>query len=121
MSQWVRLCAVGEAPAIGALKESSAGGVAVCLANLDGKLHAVSNVCPHRGAPLAEGWIEDGKLVCPWHSWTFDLNTGCAEYPEGEKVETFPLRIEGSDVEIELESTESGVSLTPSARPDRIK
>lgn len=103
MPQWVRLCAVSEAPAEGTVKEAEASGRTVCLANVDGKLHALGNVCPHRGAPLGQGWIEDGKLVCPWHSWTFELASGCAEYPEGEKVEVFPLRIEGTEVEIELD------------------
>lgn len=102
MPQWVKLCDVGEAPAEGTVREADAGGVAVCLANIDGKLHAVGNICPHRGAPLAEGWIENGNLVCPWHGWTFHLNTGCAEYPEGEKIDVFPLQIEGSDVLVEI-------------------
>jgi nitrite reductase (NADH) small subunit len=101
--QWVRLCSLKEAPISGAVQEAAANGVAVCLANLDGQLHALGNVCPHRGAPLAEGWIEDGKLVCPWHAWIFDLNTGCAEYPEGEKINVFQLRIDGDDVQIVVE------------------
>lgn len=103
MSQWVRLCSLTEAPRSGTVKEAVATGVSFCLANLEGKLHATGNVCPHRGAPLAEGWIENGKLVCPWHAWTFDLNTGCTDSPEGEKVSVFPLRIEGEDVQVEVE------------------
>ena len=103
MSQWVRLCAVGEAPAAGTVKEAEAAGTTVCLANVGGRLHALGNVCPHRGGPLGQGWIEDGKLLCPWHSWTFNVETGRADYPEGEKVEVFPLRVDGEDVQIQLE------------------
>jgi nitrite reductase/ring-hydroxylating ferredoxin subunit len=32
--------------------------------------------CPHRGGPLAEGIIRDGSLVCPWHWYAFDLDSG---------------------------------------------
>lgn len=102
MSQWVRLCAVGEAPAPGTVKEAQAGEQMICLANVAGKLHALSNVCPHRGAPLGQGWIESGKLLCAWHAWTFNVETGQADYPEDEKIAVFPLRIEGDDVQVEL-------------------
>ena len=103
MAEWVRLCGLNEAPGEGKLVAAEARGVAICLARLDGQLAAVDNACPHRRAPLAEGWIEAGKLVCPWHSWSFDLNTGAAEYPEGEKVEVFQLKVEGEDVLVDMQ------------------
>ena len=103
MLQWVRLCALAEAPADGQVMEAETGGVAVCLANVKGKLSAVDNWCPHRRGPLGQGWIEGNAVVCPWHSWTFDLNTGEAEYPVQERVAVFPLRVDGDDVLIELE------------------
>lgn len=101
MANWVRLCAVAEAPAPGEAKEVDAQGVALCLASADGQLAAVDNVCPHRGGPLAEGWLEEGRIVCPWHAWGFDLKTGiCAE--ERSQVKVYPLQVEGSDVLVNL-------------------
>lgn len=60
--------------------------------NVDGRLHAVRNVCPHHGAPLCRGTLsgtmlpsdpgeyhfgmQDQVLRCPWHGWEFDLTTG---------------------------------------------
>ncbi len=41
-----------------------------------GKVHVLDGTCPHRGAPLAEGWVSDGCLVCPWHGWAFELKSG---------------------------------------------
>ncbi len=29
--------------------------------------------CPHQGAPMEKGYVEDGKLVCGWHGCKFDL------------------------------------------------
>jgi Domain of unknown function (DUF5914)/Rieske [2Fe-2S] domain len=36
----------------------------------DGPLHAASAICPHMGAHLGEGKVENGCLVCPWHGLT---------------------------------------------------
>lgn len=33
----------------------------------DGALRVAPNDCPHMGAPLSAGRVEDGCLVCPWH------------------------------------------------------
>ncbi len=103
MAQWVRLCSVAEAPKPGQAIEADAAGVALCLANVNGELGALDNWCPHRRGPLGQGWIEGESVVCPWHSWTFNLKTGIAEYPVHERVAVFPLRIEGDDLLVEIE------------------
>ena len=103
MAKWVRLCGLAEAPAVGLVAEVEVEGVAVCLANVNGELSALDNVCPHREGPLGQGWLEGEAVVCPWHSWTFRVKTGLAEYPVSERVEVFPLRVEGEDVLVDIE------------------
>jgi len=98
VAQWVRLCGVGEAPAEGQVMEAGD----VCLARVDGQLSALDNWCPHRRGPLGQGWIEGKAVVCPWHSWTFDLATGEAEFPVNERVKVFPVRIYGTDVLVDV-------------------
>ena len=102
MAQWVRVCGVAEAPAEGNVMEAEAEGVMICLARVHGSLAAVDNACPHRQGPLSEGWIEGGAVVCPWHSWAFDLQTGVAEPPERATVTVYPVRVEGEDVLVEI-------------------
>ena len=46
----------------------------IAIHNLDGEYFAISNVCPHAGAPLSQGFIENGRLTCPWHGWSFPLS-----------------------------------------------
>ena len=41
-----------------------------------GGLFATQAECPHRNAPLCEGIVGGTTLVCPFHSWKFDLQTG---------------------------------------------
>jgi nitrite reductase (NADH) small subunit len=102
MPQWVKLCTLTEAPAPNRVREAEAEGIAICLANLHGELSALDNWCPHRRGPLGQGWIENDAVICPWHSWAFNPKTGKADYPDNEKVATFPLCIEGDDVLIDI-------------------
>jgi nitrite reductase (NADH) small subunit len=102
VAQWVRLCGVAEAPGVGMVTEAEVDGVGVCLANVNGELSALDNVCPHRQGPLGQGWIEGEAVVCPWHSWAFAVKTGLATYPEKERVAVFPLRIEGENVLVDI-------------------
>ena len=102
MSEWVRICSANDAPGTGQVVQAEARGVAVCLANVEGRLSALDNWCPHRRGPLGEGWIEGKSVVCPWHCWAFDTETGEALPPENAKVQVFPVKVEGEDVLVDL-------------------
>lgn len=102
MAEWVRLCSLAEAPASGQVTEKEAHGVAVCLANVEGKLSALDNWCPHRRGPLGQGWLEGNAVVCPWHSWTFDLETGDALPPDRGHVDVLAVKVQGEDVFVDL-------------------
>jgi nitrite reductase (NADH) small subunit len=102
VAQWVRLCGLAEAPPAGKVLEAEVEGIGICLANVNGELSALDNVCPHRQGPLGQGWIEGEAVVCPWHSWAFHVKTGVANYPEGQQVDVFPLCIEGEDVLVDI-------------------
>lgn len=91
MGQWVRLCGLDEAPRPGEVAEVQAGGLQICLANIDGQLHALNNICPHREGPLGQGWVEGRTVVCPWHAWAFDVSTGIAEEPEHAQVQVYAV------------------------------
>jgi len=104
MGNWVKICAVQKAPAVGAVMECEVEGIDVCLVNIEGELSALDNWCPHRRGPLGQGWIEGKAVICPWHSWAFDVKTGVADYPAGERVPVFPLRVEGDYLLIEIDA-----------------
>jgi nitrite reductase (NADH) small subunit len=102
LAEWVRLCTVDEAPKPGEVMEAEAAGVAICLANVGGRLSALDNICPHRQGPLGGGWLEGEAVVCPWHSWAFNTTTGEADPPEHAKVAVFPVRIDGRNILVHL-------------------
>ncbi|HEY0784583.1 MAG TPA: Rieske 2Fe-2S domain-containing protein, partial [Acidobacteriaceae bacterium] len=66
-----RLCLQGDLPAPGHMRAFALGAHEICIANQAGQLAAFDNLCPHRGAPLAEGSVEAGAVVCPLHAWAF--------------------------------------------------
>ena len=46
-----------------------------------GRLGLIDRDCPHRGADLAFGRLEDGGLRCPFHGWLFDVEGNCLQTP----------------------------------------
>ena len=50
--------------------------VAVFRARGTDEVHAVQARCPHKAGLLADGIVGDGKVICPLHSYKFDLATG---------------------------------------------
>lgn len=102
MAQWIRMCGVGEIPQPGKVAELDVNGTGVCLANVNGELSALDNLCPHRQGPLGQGWIEGEAVICPWHSWAFHAKTGLSEYPANERVNVFAIKVEDGNVLVEL-------------------
>ena len=47
-----------------------------CATKVDGKVISFGRKCPHQGADLALGFIENGKVFCPHHGLTLCLKTG---------------------------------------------
>ncbi len=59
----------------GELTGTEAGGVPILLTRTrDGNVVALAGRCTHRGAPLHEGKLADGCIVCPWHDSEFALD-----------------------------------------------
>lgn len=102
MTQWVRIGSVSEMPAEGMAKECSALGKSICVARIGGQLAALDNECPHRGAPLSDGAIEDGRVVCGWHGWSFDPKSGEELCNPLGAIAVYPLRVDGDDVLCEV-------------------
>lgn len=59
---------------------------------LDDGARVTDAVCPHNRGPLEQGWVREGTtLVCPWHWYRFDLDTGaCATNPD-YRLGTYPV------------------------------
>ncbi len=74
----------------------------VAIFNVNGSLFAIDDMCPHMGASLSGGFVEDGCVTCPWHFWRFRLSDGAwADNPKVKQV-SYPVHVDGDNVQLEL-------------------
>jgi len=94
-------CTLSQLPP-GELADVTVNGVPIALCNVDGVVHAVDGVCPHRNAPLGQGALNGKMIVCPWHAWEFDCTDGQYDYNPEIRLRTFPVKVNRDDIFVEL-------------------
>jgi metal-sulfur cluster biosynthetic enzyme/nitrite reductase/ring-hydroxylating ferredoxin subunit len=77
MSDFIRVIDVGEVPDPGKTLVEVEGEM-IALFHVEGRWHAIDDVCTHDGGPLADGELRDHKIACPRHGAKFDIRTGAA-------------------------------------------
>lgn len=89
-------------------------GTTVAVFNVEGQVFALSNHCPHHGGPLCHGRIsgavlpsqpyeyrygrEGRVLICPWHGWEFDIESGRTIFDPSVRVKIYEARIEKGEI-----------------------
>lgn len=86
----------------GRVIEVQVNGKPYAVCNVDGKIHALSGECACTGGPLGCGRIQDSMLVCPWHGWRYDLETGVMAYDNTVSVPTYAVKVVAGDVFVEV-------------------
>ena len=102
MAQSLKIGSKADLPGEDEAKEFTVGQKVVCVANVEGRLCALDNVCLHRGGPLGQGVIMDGTIICPWHGWQYNPLSGEAVQNPSVKVAVYPIKVEGDDVFVEV-------------------
>jgi apoptosis-inducing factor 3 len=75
----------------------------ILLTKIDNKFYATGAFCSHYGAPLAKGILNGETIVCPWHNACFNAIAGQQQQPPGlDSLATFPTRVEGEEVLVNL-------------------
>ncbi|MBI2935654.1 MAG: non-heme iron oxygenase ferredoxin subunit [Chloroflexi bacterium] len=83
----------------GEMKLVELGEERILLANVGGRLYAVSEECTHQQGPLSEGTLEGEEVECILHGSRFNVTTGeCVQEPAEEGLSRYQVRIEGQDV-----------------------
>ncbi len=73
---WQVAARVDEIPVPGDFTTYKIGDQSILLVRVDDvTIKAYYNFCPHRGTTLGEGCghFEDGRIICPFHGWRWDL------------------------------------------------
>jgi len=60
-----------------------------------GQIHVFSRMCPHRGTELVQGCGTTRLIVCPYHSWSFDLSGSLRAAPTMNGVAGFDRQAHG--------------------------
>ena len=61
----------------GSSRQVIIGDFKLCLSNYENNFKASENSCPHLGEELHKGMVNYlGEIICPWHNYRFDLNSG---------------------------------------------
>ena len=102
-AKWMKVAGANDlVPGQGKMVEVE--GHTIALFNVDGTFYAMQGLCLHRGGPLGEGVTTCTIVTCPWHGWQYDITTGAnVRNPDPKaKLMTYPTRIDGSDVLVEI-------------------
>jgi nitrite reductase (NADH) small subunit len=113
VSQRIKLGKVGDIPEGGCVVvEVQSRDVAVFCSG--GQHFAIDDMCPHAGASLAGGHVENGIVTCPWHAWRFRLCDGAWADNPRVKTRSYPVHVEGDEILLEVPDA---TGPTPGERP----
>ena len=98
ISEWIRVAGLNEIPPGEAKAVKLKQGRTIALFNVDGRMHATDNQCPHMGYPLTRGAIRHGILTCDWHGRSFDLEGGRCFNKECDDLQIFPVDVRNGDI-----------------------
>src|SRR6266849_2766580 len=101
MAEYQRVCRTDEVPEGDGLTVE-VGDKLVAVFRENGAFFAIDDMCPHMGASLAGGYVEDGTVTCPWHAWRFRLADGAwADYTK-IKIGCYAVRVVDDDIQVQV-------------------
>jgi nitrite reductase (NADH) small subunit/3-phenylpropionate/trans-cinnamate dioxygenase ferredoxin subunit len=87
----------------------------IALFRVQGEFFAIDDVCPHMGASLSGGYLEEGIVTCPWHAWRFRLADGAWADNPRIKIGCYPVRVQENVIQIQLAGAAPNRSRTESS------
>ncbi|KUM41506.1 apoptosis inducing factor family protein [Pseudomonas sp. EpS/L25] len=76
----------------------------ILLLRVGDEVRAFQAQCPHAGAPLADGAVCQGRLVCPWHKASFAIDDGSlCEPPALDALQRYPVEVRDGEVRVGTE------------------
>jgi 3-phenylpropionate/trans-cinnamate dioxygenase ferredoxin subunit len=101
---WVRVAALSQCVESGCIHAVSPGGQDIVVIRWEDEIYALEDNCSHQDFPLSDGSVENGQIECVFHGAKFDVRTGKAtQLPAIKPVRTYPVRIEGDEIFIQLD------------------
>ena len=102
MAEWTRVAAAADCP-VGQLKGVMVGLQPLVLANVDGDIYALEDLCSHQEFPLADGELDGSDVICIHHGARFDACTGRNKaLPAIRPVKSFPAEVRDGEIYVEI-------------------
>ena len=101
MSQYTTVAKAGSIPE-GRGQAFTVNGRLVAVFRTPEGYFAIDDLCPHMGASLAEGDVEDGAVSCPWHAWRFCVKDGTWRDNPRIKIDHFDVRVQDDSIQIRV-------------------
>ena len=85
------------------IKKVKLGNREIGIVRTGEKIYGFNAFCPHRGASLISGSInQGGEIICPLHQYRFDLKTGQCKSSICSDLKTFPCQLSEKGLKITL-------------------
>jgi nitrite reductase/ring-hydroxylating ferredoxin subunit len=115
VSDWVTLGPVTRYP-VGCAASARLGSLPVVVVrSAEDSWHVLEDACPHLGLGLVGGLVRHGRLACPHHAYTYDLDTGhrvlsgpvaagdrAPTLDDSHTLELLPVRVVDGEVQARL-------------------
>lgn len=101
IDDWTPVLPEAELPADQTLKRVDVDGIGVVLCRDGDTVSAFAGLCPHLAAPMEDGWVDRGRVVCPWHGSQFDVQSGAVvRGPAAAPLPCYQARLREGMVEL---------------------
>ena len=107
---WVDIGTLNDIPLRGSRIVKSPAGCIAIFRTAENEVFATSNTCAHKQGPLSEGIVHDRKVTCPLHNWVFSLETGEAQGADEGQIATYPVKIEGGRLLLDIDAVVAKVA-----------
>lgn len=74
----------------------------VAVFNDGGSYFAIDDVCPHMGASLGAGDLQEGVVTCPWHAWRFKVCDGTWCDNPRIRIDSYEVHVEGDEIQVKM-------------------
>ena len=87
----------------GEIMAAEINGEHILLTNVDGRIYAYADCCPHQKSRLSEGTLTGKILRCARHHWEFDVCSGLGVNPQNDCLRAFPITLNGEDILVDVD------------------
>jgi toluene monooxygenase system ferredoxin subunit len=88
----------------GEMRGLEVNGERILLINVDDRIYAYADACPHQKSRLSEGTLTGKVIRCARHHWEFDVCTGNGVNPQNTCLRMFPVRLDGQYIFVDIDA-----------------